>query len=56
MKVEFILKEKKFVNTNNQEITYYILERQLVDGSKIEVPIKSDKCRLLLLSLKIENK
>lgn len=54
MKVEFEIVNKTFVNKENQEIKYYVLKKTLVDGTAIEVPIKSDKCRLLLLSIAIE--
>lgn len=55
MKVEFELLEKKFTTEDNREIKYYVLIRKLVDGSVIEIPIKGDKSKLLLMSLRVEN-
>lgn len=54
MKVDFELLEKSFTSDEGKPIKYYVLSRQLIDGSTIEVSIKSDKAKLLLMSLKIE--
>lgn len=54
MKVEFELKRKKFVNNEGKEIEYYVLVRELIDGSQLELPIKGDKSKLLLMSLAVE--
>lgn len=54
MKIEFDMVEKKFVTEDNREIKYYVLVRKLVDGSILEIPIKGDKSKLLLMSLAIE--
>lgn len=56
MKVEFELQEKKFTTEDGREIKYYVLLRKLVDGSIIEIPVKGDKSKLLLMSLRVENK
>lgn len=56
MKVGFELLEKKFTTEDGKELKYYVLRRQLVDGSQIEIPIKGDKSKLLLMSLAVENK
>lgn len=64
MKVEFILNEKSFITKKDQNgnelteektIKYYVLQRKLVDGEVIEIPIKGDKLKLLLMSLRVEN-
>lgn len=56
MKVEFELLEKKFATEDGREIKYYVLTRRLIDNTTIEIPIKGDKSKLLLMSLAIENK
>lgn len=54
MKVEFELKKKKFTNSDGREIEYFVLVRELIDGSQLELPIKGDKSKLLLMSLAVE--
>lgn len=54
MKIEFDMVEKKFTTEDNREIKYYVLVRKLVDGSILEIPIKGDKSKLLLMSLAVE--
>ncbi len=55
MKVEFELLEKKFTTEDNREIKYYVLKRTLVDNTTLEIPIKGDKSKLLIMSLVVEN-
>lgn len=55
MKVEFELLEKKFTTEDGRDIKYYVIARKLVDGSIIEIPVKGDKSKLLLMSLRVEN-
>lgn len=54
MKVEFELLEKKFKTENGSEIKYYVLARKLIDNSILEIPVKGDKSKLLLMSLTVE--
>lgn len=54
MKLEFDMVEKKFKTEDNREIKYYVLVRKLIDGSLLEIPIKGDKSKLLLISLAVE--
>ena len=54
MKVEFELGKKK-INVEGKEIEYYVLKRELINGDKIEVSLKGDKAKLLLMSLHIES-
>lgn len=54
MRVEFELKKKDFVNPDGRTIQYYVLSRTLVDGSILEIPIKGDKSKLLLMSVAVE--
>ena len=54
MKVEFELLEKKFTTEDNREIKYYVLTRTLVDNTTLEIPIKGDKSKLLIMSLVVE--
>lgn len=55
MKVEFELIEKKFTNDQGKEVKYYVLVRKLIDNTNIEIPVKGDKSKLLLMSLAVEN-
>ena len=55
MKVEFELSEKKFTTEDNREIKYYVLKRTLVDNTTLEIPIKGDKSKLLIMSLVVAN-
>ena len=54
MKVEFELLEKKFTTEDGREIKYYVLTRTLVDNTTLEIPIKGDKSKLLIMSLVVE--
>ena len=54
MKVDMELEKKSFKREDGQDIEYYVLRKQLVDKTYLEVPIKSDKAKLLLLSLTVE--
>ena len=56
MKVGFELLEKKFITEDNKEIKYYVLQRRLIDNTILEIPVKGDKSKLLLMSLVVENK
>ena len=55
MKVEFELLEKKFTNEQGKEIKYYVLIRKLIDNTTLEIPVKGDKSKILLMSLTVEN-
>lgn len=55
MKVEFELQEKKFTTEDGREIKYYVLIRKLIDNTTLEIPVKGDKSKLLLMSLAVEN-
>lgn len=55
MKVEFELLEKKFTNDQGKEVKYYVLIRKLIDNTTLEIPVKGDKSKLLLMSLAVEN-
>ena len=56
MKVEFELIEKKFTNDQGKEVKYFVLVRKLIDNTNIEIPVKGDKSKLLLMSLAVENR
>lgn len=56
MKIEFELVEKRFKKEDGTEIKYYVLKRTLVDNTNLEIPVKGDKSKLLLMSLAIENR
>ena len=48
------LVKKNFTVESGEVKDYYVIEYPLVDGSKLEVPLKGDKAKLLLMSLAIE--
>lgn len=48
------LVKKNFTVESGEVRDYYVIEYSLVDGSKLEVPLKGDKAKLLLMSLAIE--
>lgn len=56
MKIEFELVEKRFKKEDGTEIKYYVLKRTLVDNTTLEIPVKGDKSKLLLMSLAIESR
>lgn len=47
------LLEKSFKTETGENRNYYCLSYDLVDGSQLEIPIKGDKAKLMLLSLKV---
>ena len=56
MRVEFEMVEKTFNTEDGRQIKYYVLQRRLIDNTILEIPIKGDKSKLLLMSLVVENK
>lgn len=54
MKVDFELVEKNFKSEDGREIKYYVLQRRLIDNTLLEIPVKGDKSKLLLMSLAVE--
>lgn len=48
--------EKTFVDKDGVNHPYNVLSFDLYDGSKIEIPIKGDKAKLLKLSNSLDNK
>ena len=54
MKVEMELEKKEFTREDGQKIQYYVLKKTLADKSILEIPVKSDKAKLMVLSLSIE--
>lgn len=55
MNVTVKLVEKSFKTDKGEVLPYYCLSYDLVDGSVLEIPIKGDKAKLLILSLKVSN-
>lgn len=47
---------RKFTTPEGQERDYYVIEINLADGSTLELPIKGDKARLLIMSQAIQGK
>lgn len=56
MNVTFTIVEKTFKSSDGKDLKYYVLSRNLFDGSVLEIPVKGDKVKLLLLSLSVENR
>lgn len=54
MKVEMELEKKSFKKEDGTDIEYYVLKKVLVDKTTLEVPVKTDKAKLLLLSQAVE--
>lgn len=54
MNVEFEI-VKKESEIEGKKIQYYVLKRELINGDKIEITLKGDKAKLLLMSLHIES-
>ena len=54
MKVEFEIKQKVFTSPEGKEVKYYVLVKRLVDGTELEIAVKGDKAKLLLMSLAVE--
>lgn len=48
--------EKTFTDKDGVLHPYQVLSFELVDGSKVEIPIKGDKAKLLKLSNSLDNK
>lgn len=44
------LVKKAFTTNDGKEQEYFVLQLILADGSSLDVPIKSDKARLLVMS------
>lgn len=55
MKLEFELVEKSFKTAEGENLKYYVLQYKLSDGSTLELPVKSDKAKLLKLSNSISS-
>ena len=56
MDVTFTIQEKSFKSKEGNVVKYYVLSEVLFDGSVLEIPVKSEKARLLMLSLSVENR
>ena len=56
MDVTFTIQEKTFKTKEGNVAKYYVLSKVLFDGSVLEIPVKSEKARLLMLSLSVENR
>lgn len=48
--------EKTFIDKDDIAHPYQVLSFELFDGSKVEIPIKGDKAKLLKLSNSLDNK
>lgn len=50
MKIESKLVKKSFTTPENQVREYYVIVVQIYGGEEVEIPVKSDKAKLILLS------
>ena len=55
MELNCKLIEKTFIDKDGVNHPYYVLSFDLIDDSKIEIPIKGDKAKLLKLSHSLDN-
>ncbi len=47
------LEKKSFTTDDGQKRDYYVLAYPLADGSLLEIPVKGDKAKLLILSINL---
>lgn len=55
MNLECKLVKKTFNTDDGQVRDYYVLEFTLADGSTLDVPVKSDKAKILTMSYNMSN-
>ena len=53
MNLTMKLVKKNFTADNGNKLDYYVLEYPLADGSVLDVPVKGDKAKILILSVNI---
>ena len=51
MNVTFTIVEKTFKSSDGKDLKYYVLSRNLFDGSVLEIPVKDNKSNLTLSPL-----
>lgn len=51
MNLTMKLEKKNFTADNGNKLDYYVLAYNLADGSLLEIPVKGDKAKLLILSI-----
>lgn len=53
MNLTMKLEKRNFTTEDGQKRDYYVLSHPLADGSNLEISVKGDKARLLILSAQI---
>ena len=48
--------KKTFINTNGEVVEFYVLQFELDGGETLDLNVKSDKAKILLMSEKLKNK
>ena len=56
MILEFELKKKHFITNDGEQRDYYVLVYKLADGTDLEVTLKGDKAKLLIMSYNLTKK
>lgn len=56
MKLEFELIKKHFITESGEKRDYYVLIYKLADGTDLEVTLKGDKAKLLIMSYNLTHK
>lgn len=56
MKLQFELVKKAFTTESGEKRDYYVLVYKLADGTDLEVTLKGDKAKLLIMSYNLTNK
>lgn len=53
MNLTMKLEKRNFTTEDGQKRDYYVLSHPIADGSNLEISVKADKARLLILSAQI---
>ena len=56
MPIESKLIKKEFTTEDGIKREYYVIEYELVDGQVLDIPIKGDKAKLLIMSIALQRK
>lgn len=56
MEMECKLVKKDFTTEDGQVRNYYVIEFILADGQALDIPIKGDKAKLLIMSVALQRK
>lgn len=56
MKLECKLAKRDFTTDDGNKREYYVIQFELFDGQVVDIPIKGDKAKLLILDQAIQRK